>query len=247
MKYQVGDTVLILHSGEEATIVEFLDHEMINVEVKGVQFPVFLDQIDFPYYYRFSKKYQKEINNPQSKRISTVKELPQEKKVPHRYAYENGLSFIFFPVFSELSQDYIVDRFKIYLNNEFPYVVQFNYQVKLISGIDYAFQGTIEAGQTFYLHDLLMESFNDNPVFQIDGKATENLKQNLIHFSKEIKIKPKQLFAYLEDLRSQGKASFPIQIIKELNTETTSAISDPIKFLTPKVKDCSKFFELSLR
>lgn len=237
MKYQVGDTVLLLHSGEEATIVEFLDKKMVSVDVNGVQFPVYLDQIDFPYYYRFSKKYQKEITKSQPARTSTVKELPKEKKVPQRSTYENGLSFVFFPIFSELNQDYLVDRFKIYLNNEFPYTIQFNYQVKLMGDIDYSCQGTIDAGQSFYLHDLLMESFNDNPVFQIDVKASENSTQKLVQVSKEIKIKPKQLFAYLQDLRLQGKASFPIQIIKEFSTEITSTISEPIIFLSPKVKD----------
>lgn len=242
---------MLLHSGEEATIVEFLDKKMVSVDVNGVQFPVYLDQIDFPYYYRFSKKYQKEIINPQPTRTSTAKELPLEKKVPQRSTYENGLSFVFFPILTELSQDYLVDRFKIYLNNEFPYVIEFDYQVKLMGNIDYVYQGTVEAGQSFYLHDLLMESFNDNPAFLIDVKATEKTTQKPVQVSKEIKIKPKQLFAYLQELRLQGKASFPIQIVKEFSVETTSTISDPITFLAPKVKDyrseSSKKFEQSFQ
>ena len=198
--------------------------KMVSVDINGVQFPVYLDQIDFPYYYRFSKKYQKEIINPQPTRTSTAKELPLEKKVPQRSTYENGLSFVFFPILTELSQDYLVDRFKIYLNNEFPYVIEFDYQVKLMGNIDYVYQGTVEAGQSFYLHDLLMESFNDNPAFLIDVKATEKTTQKPVQVSKEIKIKPKQLFAYLQDLRLNGKASFPVQIIKEFSAETTSTI-----------------------
>ena len=136
-----------------------------------------------------------------------------------------------------MSQDYLVDRFKIYLNNEFPYVIEFDYQVKLMGNIDYVYQGTVEAGQSFYLHDLLMESFNDNPAFLIDVKATEKTTQKPVQVSKEIKIKPKQLFAYLQDLRLNGKASFPIQIIKEFRAEATSTMSDPIILLAPKVKD----------
>ena len=56
MKYQLGDTVLILHSQEEGEVVEIINEEMVLVDVNGVRFPVYLDQIDFPYFKRFSEK-----------------------------------------------------------------------------------------------------------------------------------------------------------------------------------------------
>ncbi len=49
MKYQIGDKVLILHSDEEGVIVDFINDKMVMVDVRGVKFPVYLDQIDFPY------------------------------------------------------------------------------------------------------------------------------------------------------------------------------------------------------
>jgi hypothetical protein len=56
MKYQIGDTILILHSNEEGEIVDFINDKMVMVEVRGVRFPVYMDQIDFPYFKRFSEK-----------------------------------------------------------------------------------------------------------------------------------------------------------------------------------------------
>ena len=56
MKYQLGDTVLILHSNEEGQIVDFINDKMVMVDVKGVRFPVYMDQIDFPYFKRFTEK-----------------------------------------------------------------------------------------------------------------------------------------------------------------------------------------------
>ncbi|MCH5721262.1 hypothetical protein [Niabella hibiscisoli] len=56
MKYQVGDKVLVLHSDEEGEIVEFINKNMAMIEVRGVKFPVHLDQVDFPYYKRFTQK-----------------------------------------------------------------------------------------------------------------------------------------------------------------------------------------------
>lgn len=56
MKYQVGDKVLILHSNEEGEIIEIINDKMVLVSVRGVNFPVYMDQIDFPYFKRFSSK-----------------------------------------------------------------------------------------------------------------------------------------------------------------------------------------------
>ena len=56
MKYQPGDKVLILHSQEEGEVVEIINDKMVLIDVEGVRFPVYMDQIDFPYFKRFSEK-----------------------------------------------------------------------------------------------------------------------------------------------------------------------------------------------
>ena len=56
MKYQVGDEIIVLHSNEEGRIIEIMNEEMVMIEVRGVKFPAYMDQIDFPYFKRFSEK-----------------------------------------------------------------------------------------------------------------------------------------------------------------------------------------------
>ena len=56
MKYQIGDKVLILHSNEEGEVIDIINDEMLMVDVGGVRFPVYMDQVDFPYFKRFSEK-----------------------------------------------------------------------------------------------------------------------------------------------------------------------------------------------
>jgi len=68
MKYQVGDEILVLHSNEEGRIIDIINDKMVMIEVRGVKFPAYMDQIDFPYYKRF-----------------TEKKLFQEKKYPRKY------------------------------------------------------------------------------------------------------------------------------------------------------------------
>ena len=54
MKYEIGDKIILLHSDEEGTVVEFIHDKMVMVNVEGVEFPVYMDQIDFPYFKMFS-------------------------------------------------------------------------------------------------------------------------------------------------------------------------------------------------
>lgn len=56
MKFQIGDKVTVLHSNEEAEVVELINDKMVLVDVRGVKFPAYIDQLDFPYFKRFTEK-----------------------------------------------------------------------------------------------------------------------------------------------------------------------------------------------
>ena len=54
MKYQVGDEILVLHSNEEGRIIDIMNDKMVMIEVRGVKFPAYMYQIDFPYFKSFT-------------------------------------------------------------------------------------------------------------------------------------------------------------------------------------------------
>src|SRR5450432_3409487 len=56
MKFEIGDKVTVLHSNEEAEVVEMINDKMVLVDVRGVKFPAYIDQLDFPYFKRFLKR-----------------------------------------------------------------------------------------------------------------------------------------------------------------------------------------------
>ena len=56
MKFQVGDKVLVLHSNEEGEVIDIINNKMVMVDVRGVKFPAYIDQLDFPYFKRFTEK-----------------------------------------------------------------------------------------------------------------------------------------------------------------------------------------------
>lgn len=54
MKFQEGDKIIVLATGEKGEVIEWINKKMLTVEVDGIRFPVYADQIDFPYYTNFS-------------------------------------------------------------------------------------------------------------------------------------------------------------------------------------------------
>jgi hypothetical protein len=56
MKFQIGDKVVVLHSNEEGEIVDIINNKMVMVDVRGVKFPAYIDQLDFPYFKRFTEQ-----------------------------------------------------------------------------------------------------------------------------------------------------------------------------------------------
>ena len=56
MKYEIGDKIIVLHTNEEGRVVDIINNEMVMIEVKGVRFPAYPDQVDFPYFKMFTEK-----------------------------------------------------------------------------------------------------------------------------------------------------------------------------------------------
>lgn len=211
MKYQVGDKVILLHSREEGIILEILNQEMARVQVAGVDFPVYLDQVDFPYYYKFSKKFQNEFRNADKTPVS-LPELPREKIKTNKETLNGGAQLVFFPIAKTNDTDFLVERFKVYLSNEVSYSLWFSYSYKKKGQVCWNLEGTCQSGVDFYLHDILFEDFSDNPIFNFTIKpisAHTNFKEELIT---TIRIKPRQLFEQLEKIRLQKLASFSYPI-----------------------------------
>src|SRR5689334_14425923 len=124
MKFQVGDRVLILHSNEEGEIVDIMNEKMVMVDVKGVKFPAYIDQIDFPYFKRFSEKKM----FPPKKSKQYVDDVKKEK-LPVKNRVVDGVSLTFLPVFrTDDFGDEVVDELKLHLINKTETAYHFIYK-----------------------------------------------------------------------------------------------------------------------
>jgi hypothetical protein len=210
MKYQVGDTVLLLHSNEEGEIVEIINKQMVTVEVGGVRFPVYMDQIDFPYYKRFTSK--KDI--PVKKEKKYIDDIRKEKTAS-KYKVTEGVWLAFLPVFDkDVFDDDIVESFKIYLINQTEVSYHFSYWVMYSGEAGFELRNEIYPLSDFYLHDIAFEQMNDAPKFDFEFSLSRPDKKKAEYFEASLKLKAKQLFKKIEEIRMKNEATFSYKLFE---------------------------------
>lgn len=211
MKYQPGDTILLLHSNEEGEVLEILSNKMVLIDVKGVKFPVYTDQIDFPYFMRFRQK-QKSSAKKQKLYIDDIR----REKVVEQHKEYTGMWLTFVPVFDkDVFDEDIVEKFKLYLRNETPYSMQFEYEVMVGGEPDFHLQNIVHPFNNFYLHDVAFEEMNDSPRFECWFQLVPPDKNKVTEHKTSTKIKAKQLFQRIEEMRMKNEPSFSILLFEE--------------------------------
>lgn len=203
MKFQIGDQVLILHSNEEGEVIDIINDKMVMIDVRGVKFPAYIDQLDFPYFKRFSEKKL----FPVRKEKKYVEQIRKEKNVAPRV--EDGVWLSFLPVFEvdEFGDD-VVESLKIHLINRTALSYQFVYKLLFFGDPEFELKNEVLPFQDFYIHDVPFSDMNDSPVFNFEFSLTIPDKTKAEYFEAELKLKPKQLFNKIEELQSKGGATF---------------------------------------
>jgi hypothetical protein len=222
MKYQLGDIVLLLHSQEEGEVVEIINDEMLLIDVNGVQFPVYIDQIDFPYFKRFSEK---KIVFPKKEKVY-VDNLKKEDVVG-KYHVHSGVWLSFLPVFDkDIFDDDVVKKFKIYLLNQTNEPYQFLYQIKFKGASEFHLTNEVLSFNEFYLHDIPFEEMNDAPKFEFDFSLSNPNKKKVVHFETSFKIKAKQLFRKIEEMKLKNEPTFSFLLFENYPDKSQEIIPD---------------------
>ena len=194
---------------------------MLLVEVRGVRFPVYIDQVDFPYFKRFTNKKDSSAKKPLKKYID---DIPKEKKQDEPTIREEGVWLSFIPKFTmDEFGDEVVDLFKLYLVNKNLIGYKFQYRQDFFGEEAFELKGEILMRNDFYLHDVAFSDFNDNPSFSFDFSLITPDKTKADHYEASIKLKPKQLFQRIEEMKEKDAPSinfklfdfYPEKIIEE--------------------------------
>jgi hypothetical protein len=209
MKFQVGDKVLVLHSNEEGEVIDIINDKMVMVEVRGVKFPAYIDQLDFPYYKRFTEKKM----FPAKKEKKYVDDVRKEKEPRHKEA--DGVWISFLPVMDldEFGDD-VVEELKVHLINHTDKTYDFTYRLQYFGKTEFELKNQVHAFNDFYLHDVPFEDMSDGPNFSFEFSLFQPNKSKADYYEAGVKIKPKQLFDKLEELKQKGTATFAYRLFE---------------------------------
>jgi len=209
MKYQPGDKILVLLTDEEGTVLEIMNEKMVLVEVKGVKFPIYTDQIDFPYFKMFTQKFKAE------KKKTFIDQVQKEKAMP-KVKEGNGVKLSFIPVFDkDIFDDDIVEKFKLYLLNQNETAYSFTYNLMIGGESDFQLKNTIEPLSDFYLHDVRFEDLSDSPRFEFEFAVKDADKKKAPYYETSLKLKAKQLFKKIEEIQLKNEPSFSYVLFED--------------------------------
>lgn len=209
MKFEVGDTVLLLHSEEEGVVVEILSKEMVSVDVQGVVFPVYIDQLDFPYFKRFT-----ETRSKKEKPKVQGETLPVEKQGPVSRE-ESGMFLTFLPVYDLSTNETLIEALKIHLMNETSLSYQFRYHLFLNGELHLDIKNTSFPFSHFYLNDLPFDELNDRPRFELTFSLSSPDPQRADEYKSTLKLKAKQVIRKIQDLHEKQHATFSYRLFEK--------------------------------
>lgn len=211
MKYEVGDDIVVLHTNEEGKVVEIINDKMVMIEVRGVKFPSYIDQIDFPYFKRFTEK--KKVQPKKEKKF--IDTLPKEKPKPTEARVSEGVWLSLIPKFTiDEFGDEVVELFKLHLVNKTDRGYKFYYAQQFFGEPDFELNNEVTAFHDFYLHDISFANFNDNPSFIFEFELLTPDKTKADFFETSLKIKPKQLFQRIEEMKQKNEPTITYKLFE---------------------------------
>ena len=233
MKFQVGDRVLVLHSNEEGEIIDIINDKMVLIDVRGVKFPAYIDQLDFPYFKRFSEK--KLV--PSKKEKKYIDDVRKEKTTPVRI--EDGVWISFLPVMDvdEFGDD-VVEELKVHLINRTGQTYLFIYKLQFFGKTEFELKNEVLPFQDFYLHDVLFADMSDSPAFSFEFSLKQPDKNKAEFFETELKLKPKQLFSKIEEIQKKGEATFSFRLFEQYPGRSMEEKLDFGSLAARGVKNC---------
>ncbi|MDF2191929.1 Smr/MutS family protein [Paraflavitalea sp. CAU 1676] len=214
MKFQIGDKVVVLHSNDDGEVVDIINEKMVMVDVRGVKFPAYTDQLDFPYFKQFMKnKIVPEKKEKKDKKY--IDDLPREKK-QIKDKVVDGVWITFIPVLvpDEFGDD-VVEDLKVHLVNRTHGDYKFTYKLNYFGETSFDLVNQIRPFEDFYLHDVEFETLNDSPTFSFEFSLTKPDKNKAEYFESSIKLKPKQVFTRIEELKKKGEATFSYKLFDD--------------------------------
>lgn len=239
MKFQTGDKVVVKHTNDDGVVIDIINDKMVLLEVKGVRFPAYTDQLEFPYFKMFTQG----KSNPVPKPKRFIDDLKVEKKkIEKRVA--DGVWVTFIPITdTDEFGDEVVEELKIHLVNRTEAPMHFAYELSYVGKDGFELKNDIQAFEDFYLHDIPFENLNDSPLFSFEFSLINHDKKKAPYYESFLKLKAKQVFSRIQELRQKGEATFSYKLFEKYPDKP----EEPEKVdLQPLSKKGFKIYDASL-
>ncbi|MCW3123639.1 MAG: hypothetical protein JWQ38_3131 [Flavipsychrobacter sp.] len=224
MKFSIGDRIVLNRTGEEGFVTAYINEQMLEVEVGGTVFPVYLEDIDHPYMRWFTDKNKKKSSTPKE-------QLPIEKIAERRPRLAKGVYLSFLPVFKTDGMDEVADVLKVYLLNEMPQPIKYVYDVRLSQKSEFRHEGTLHAFGNVYLHSVSYADMNDQPRFH--WQIADTVNTDLQTEEGILRIKPAKLFEHINDIQFNGGPTFSYLLIDDLVPKKKA---EPVEQFVPPLR-----------
>lgn len=222
MKFSIGDDIVLKRTGEEGRVVALISKTMVEVEVNGTVFPVYIEDVEHPYLRWFTQK------SPLKKQ-SAPQQIPVEKLPPTSTRMAKGVYLSFIPEFKTDDMEEIVSDVKIFLLNELPVNVKFTYDARIAETSLFKHEGMLHAFGNIYLHRISYGDMNDQPRFNWRVAAQDDAMAEGV-----LRIKPQKLFEHINAIQQGGNPSFNYLLASELKEKKKpQPMFEPIVKLQP--------------
>jgi len=231
MKFSIGDKIILNRTGEEGTVTGYIGKDMLEVEVNGVHFPVYADEVDHPYLKWFTEK-KKPV-----KKASQPEQLPVEKTASRGSRLARGIYLSFMPVFMGGAQEDIVEQLKVYLINETPHAVRFSYDVRVAGSSTFQLSGVVHPFAHLYLHAIDYADMNDHPRFHWQLSDADDLSRK--EEEGVLRIKPARVFEHINELLLKNEPTFYYLLVEDFIARQ-DVVSKANSWSPPPVPDTSR-------
>ncbi len=222
MKFSIGDRILLKQTDEEGFVTAYINDLMIEVEVNGTVFPVYLADIDHPYLKWFTDK-----KKVKKKPAPVPEQLPVEKATFPKERLAKGISLSFMPEYKTTEMEDMVESLKIHLVNELPRDIHFHYEVKVNEQSIFLHEGSMQAFSHMYLHKIPFELVHEKPSYNWTiSDADSHLGLNEEKGS--LKIKPVKIFEQLHSLQTKNEAMFSYMLVQDFKKLEPKKKQEPL-------------------
>ena len=139
--------------------------------------------------------------------------LKKEKTPPHKVVDGVWLSFLPVMDIDEFGDD-VVEELKVHIINRTYHSLKFFYKLQFFGKSEFELKNQVNSFTDFYLHDVPFADMSDSPVFAFEFSLVQPEKSMVEFYETSLKIKPKQLFDKIEDIKKKGEATFSYRLFE---------------------------------